>query len=256
MPSMSFQIGSTSYVYEAGLAENAERLASAGLIQDMELVLFELADGQSNFPDTDTIDRLTAVRQRHGLNYTVHLPLDLRSAPDGLHPSLEQARRVIALTRPLAPWAYVAHLDGDGRDADGWGEQALAALRDVVGLAAPSPLAVENLETYDAALFAPLLKQANAQRCIDVGHLWKQGRDPLPLLDAGLPEARVVHLHGCVDGRDHISLAQMSPAQLDPVVRRLATFSGVVTLEVFGEEDFFSSRVALLASMERVADGA
>ena len=256
-PAMSFRPGSTSYVYDAGLAENAERLAAAGLVQDIELVLFELDDGQTNFPDSETVSRLKRVRDTYGVSYTVHLPLDLRCAPEGLsHPSLVQARRVIEITRPLTPWATVAHLDGDGYDQTGWRAQALSALRQVVAWAAPSPVAVENLETYDAAIFASLLAESGARRCVDVGHLWKQGRDPLPLLDAWLPETRVVHLHGCQNGRDHISLARMPPDVLDPVLRRLAAFAGVLTLEVFGEDDFFASRAALLAAMERITNGA
>jgi hypothetical protein len=43
------------------------------------------------------------------------------------------------------------------------------------------------------------------------------------------------------------------PAQLDPVVALLAQrFTGVVTLEVFNQEDFLSSKVALAASLARV----
>lgn len=252
---VAFRLGSTSYVYDAGLAENAERLAAAGLVQDIELVLFDVEGGPSNVPDSATAARLARVRETYGISYTVHLPLDLRSTGEGLHPSLAQAQRVIALTQPLSPWAYVAHLDGEGRHLSGWDVQAAAALDQVVTWAGPVPLAVENLESYDAERFTPLLAAAGAGRCIDIGHLWKQGRDPLPVLEATLSQARVVHWHGCVDGRDHLSLAQMPPEVLDPIMQRLVAFEGVLSLEVFGEDDFFSSRAALLAALERVTHG-
>ena len=33
-------------------------------------------------------------------------------------------------------------------------------------------------------------------RCLDVGHIWKAGGDPAPVLAAWLPRVRVIHLHG------------------------------------------------------------
>jgi len=75
------------------------------------------------------------------------------------------------------------------------------------------------------------------------------GRDPLPVLDAWLPHASVVHLHAMA-GVDHRSLALAASEQLDPVVARLLDWDGVLTLEVF-EDDFFTSRMALLAAVER-----
>jgi hypothetical protein len=46
----------------------------------------------------------------------------------------------------------------------------------------------------------------------------------------------------------------MPPEQIDAVLDRLlgATFRGVLTLEVFGEEDFWSSLEALAASVARL----
>lgn len=249
---MSYRLGSTSYVFDAGLAENAERLAAAGLVRDMELVLFDLPDGVSNYPDDATLQRLRAVQAQYDMSYTVHLPLDLCSVDGALHPSLVEARRVIDLTRSLSPVAYVAHLDGTRVGEPGWAEKAGVALAQAVAWAAPIPLAIENLETYDASAFADLLAQTGAKRCVDVGHLWKQGRDPLPLLDAWLADALVVHLHGCIDGRDHLSLAEMTPEQLDPVIARLASFDGVLTLEVFGEDDTLSSLAAFHQALERL----
>jgi sugar phosphate isomerase/epimerase len=249
---LPFRLGSTSYVYDAGLAENAERLAAAGLVRDMELVLFDLPDGVSNYPDEATLRRLRAVQAQYDMSYTVHLPLDLRSTDGALHPSLVEARRVIELTHSLQPVAYVAHLDGTRLGELGWTQQAADALAQTVAWAGTVPLAIENLETYDASVFADLLTASGSKRCVDIGHLWKQGRDPLPLLDAWLADAQVVHLHGCVDGRDHISLAAVTPAQLDPVIARLAGFDGVLTLEVFGEADTLSSLAAFHQALERL----
>ncbi len=243
----SFRLGSTSYVYRAGLVENAERLA--GTVDDIELVLFDVPDGPSNLPDAATVSRLARIGAAHGLTYTVHLPLDLRAPP---HRSFTLARRIIALTEPLTPWAIVFHLDGTGVGTPAWTKQAVSAVRALAALvSAPQRLALENLETYAPEHLLPVFEDVPVARALDVGHLWKAGRDPLTMLDAWLPFSRVVHLHG-VNGRDHQPLSVMPPARLDPVMQRLRGWAGVLTLEVF-EDDFFVSHAAFMESLARVA---
>jgi sugar phosphate isomerase/epimerase len=111
---------------------------------------------------------------------------------------------------------------------------------------------VENLESYDPTAFAPVLDQVAVSRCVDVGHFWRNKLDPLPHLREWQARTRVVHIHG-VGERDHQSLARMPSDLLDPVVKHLAeNMRGVVTLEVFGVDDFFSSKQALEAAVTRV----
>ena len=198
-----------------------------------------------------TVRRLAALATAHDLTYTVHLPLDLRHDPAGQHPSLQLAARVIDLTARLAPHAYVFHLDGSDVAAPGWLDQASCALEELCTLVEdPQRLALENLENYAPEHLLPLYAAFPIRRTLDIGHLWKMGRDPLPLLDDWLPAASVVHLHGMAT-IDHQSLAVMPPVQLDPIVRALLDWHGVLTLEVF-EDDFFTSHAALLAAIERV----
>lgn len=254
-----FRLGSTSYVYEAGLLANVERLAAERLVDDIELVLFEVENGPTNFPDAATTQALADIAAAAGLTFTVHLPLDLRHDADGEHPSLRLGRRVVEMTRPLNPLAWVFHLDGTGIDEAGWLNQASRAVETALRwVASPELLALENLEHYDPARLEPIHAAFPISRALDIGHLWKQGRSFNNLKNFGGDDrARVVHLHGCADapdGRreDHVSLARMAPAQLDAALRALAGFQGALTLEVFGEADFFSSRAALLQSYNRV----
>lgn len=247
--SLPFRLGSTSYVHPAGLAENAVQLGAAGLIQDMELVLFEVEDGPHNIPTPDELRALAEAAARYDLTYTVHLTRDLLK-PD----ALQRAERVIAATADLPPHAVVAHVDGEQVDAPGWEAGARAQVERVMDwLPDPALLAVENLETYDHRRLEPVYDALPVSRTLDIGHLWKRGLDPLPVLADWLPAARVVHLHGfdAAQGRDHLSLAVMPPDVLDPVVAALAAYRGVMTLEVF-EDDFFTSRAALLDSWRRV----
>lgn len=250
--SCAFRLGATSYVYPGDLIHNVERLA--GQVQDVELVLFELATGESNLPTPAEVERLAALAAAHDITYTVHLPRDLRhdaaygAAQDD--PSLRMAARVMDMTAPLRPHAYVFHLDGAGVDEPGWTDQALRAVTALLDrVAAPQQLALENLESYPPEALLPVFAALPIACTLDVGHLWRVGRDPLPVLDAWLPHARVVHLHGMAE-YDHRTLALAAPVQLDPVVERLLSWGGVLTLEVF-EDDFFTSRAALLASIDR-----
>lgn len=257
-PRLPFRLGSTSYVYPADILPNVQRLAP--LVDDVELVLFEVDDGQNNLPSPDIIDALNSLATEHDLTYTVHLPLDLRLASGDSSPSLEKARRVIGCTCALTPWAYVVHLDGAEVSSDPstavlarWRDQAARSL-DLLGqeVGDPHVLAVENLESYTPDAFLPLLDRLPVSLCLDVGHFIKSGSDPLPYLQTYLERTRVVHLHGCQDGRDHRGLDLLPNALLIDLLDLLVSskYQGVLTLEVFTQRHFFPGRESILALME------
>lgn len=262
---LPFRLGTTSYIIPDDLLPNARFLAAEG-VRDIELLLFEVDDGFSNLPSAETALELAGLAEAHGLSYTVHLPLDLTLGAEGqaYSASLEKARRVIEAARALAPWAYVAHLDGravrTGAGAEAlrrWQDQAVRALEMVAGWAGePNKLCVENLEGYPLDFLEPVLARSPASRCVDVGHLWLDGHDPLPYLAQAAARIRVIHLHG-IDGRDHRSLANMPAKQIDALLAALLglDYRGVVTLEVFDENDFRSSLAALEASLGRIRAG-
>lgn len=258
---LPFRVGATSYIVADDLLPNAEFLAAH--VQDMQLVLFDLPDGQCNVPSPALVAELAAMGRAHDLGYTVHLLHDLRlgDSEDPRHASLQSAYDIMQRTRPLEPWAWVGHLDGrDVRAADTsmeqlawWRHQAHRALQVACDwMDTPAQLAIENLEGYPADFVTPVVMRSSVSRCVDVGHLWLDGHDPIAHLRAAWPRLRVVHLHG-TNERDHASLAHVPPEQLDRVVHLLLArrFTGVVTLEIFGEEDFWSSLAALSASVYR-----
>jgi sugar phosphate isomerase/epimerase len=265
MPHYPFRLGTTSYIVPADILPNVRFLASK--VQDVELVLFEVDDGPNNLPPPAVVTALAAVASEHRLTYTVHLPLDLRlgASGDEGHVSIVKARKVIDCTRALNPWAYVLHLDGrevmnesdPGRIAE-WQAQSIRALEIVASWAGgPQLLAVENLERYPLDFILPVVERVRVNRCVDVGHLWLDGHDPLPYLRAALPRTRVIHLHGLA-GRDHQSLAHVPEEMLNPVVELLLRerYAGVLTLEVFGEADFNSSVAALARACAAVQGAA
>jgi sugar phosphate isomerase/epimerase len=250
MQTYPFRLGTTSYIIPDDILPNARYLA--GKVKDIELILFEVDDGPNNLPSPQVIHELVQIASGHGLTYTVHLPLDLKLGEDGSErdQSLVKAKHVIDCTRGLDPWAYVLHLDGkavrtstDAEQIRRWQDRSVRALEIVSAWAGGAQkLAVENLETYPLDFIQPVLDRIPVSRCVDVGHLWLDGHDPLPYLQAALPRTRVVHLHGIAE-RDHRSLAFMPPGKVRAVLEELlrAQYEGVLTLEIFSEEDFISS---------------
>jgi sugar phosphate isomerase/epimerase len=251
-----YRLGTTSYIIPDDILPNVRFLANQ--IDDIELVLFEVDNGPNNLPGQDTLQALKQLAGQHQLTYTVHLPLDIKLGEPGgqLDVSLLKAQKVIDCTLPLSPFAYVLHLDGrsvlDGTLPGGkakWVEQAARSLEILSGWTGnPQNLAVENLENYPVDFWDDVLDQVPASRCIDVGHLWLGGVDPIPYLRRHLPRAKVIHLHG-IHTRDHQSLRHVPPEQLERVVSLLneSAFSGVATLEIFNRSDFETSLQAIQA---------
>lgn len=250
MQNYFFRLGATSYIIPDDILPNARYLA--GKVKDIELILFEVDDGPNNLPSTEVIDELLQIARQHDLTYTVHLPLDLKLGENGAEydQSLVKAKRVIECTRNLDPWAYVLHLDGrsvrtstDKELIRHWQDQSVRALEIVSGWAGnEEKLAIENLETYPLDFIQPVLERIPVSRCVDVGHLWLDGHDPIPYLQAALPRTRVIHIHGIAE-RDHRSLMFMPQESVRAVWDELirAKYDGVLTLEIFSEEDFLSS---------------
>jgi len=250
MHSYPFRLGTTSYIIPADILPNAHYLADK--VRDIELILFEVDDGPNNLPSMEVIDELLLIAQEHDLTYTVHLPLDLKLGEDGSEQdqSLVKAKRVMDCTRGLDPWAYVMHLDGrsvrTSTDADlirRWQDQSVRALELVAEWAGGAEkLAVENLETYPLDFIQPVLDRIPVSRCVDIGHLWLDQHDPIPYLQTALPRTRVIHIHGIAE-RDHRSLTFMPHEKVREVWTELirANYEGVLTLEIFSEDDFVSS---------------
>ena len=250
MQNYPFRLGTTSYIIPDDILPNARYLA--GKVRDIELILFEVDDGPNNLPSPEVIRELSQIAQENDLTYTVHLPLDLKLGEDGSErdQSLVKARRVIDCTCGLDPRAYVLHLDGkavrtstDAGLIQRWQDHSVRALEIVSGWAgSPDKLAVENLETYPLDFIQPVLDRISVSRCVDVGHLWLDGHDPIPYLQAALPRTRVIHMHGIAE-RDHRSLAFMPREKVSAVWKELVRlkYDGVLTLEIFSEEDFLSS---------------
>jgi sugar phosphate isomerase/epimerase len=245
-----FRLGTTSYIIPDDILPNAHYLVDK--VRDIELVLFEVDDGMNNLPSPQVVEELIELARQHAMTYTVHLPLDLKLGDDSSDKdiSIIKAKRVIDCTRELNPWAYVLHLNGrsvkdskDDKVLSQWQDQSVQALKIVADWAdGMEKLAVENLEGYPVDFIDHVLNRVPVSRCVDIGHLWLDGINPVKYVQAALPRTRVIHLHGIAD-RDHRSLAFMPQEKVQAVLRELirTNYQGVLTLEVFSQDDFLSS---------------
>ncbi len=240
------RIGTTSYIYPADIITNVRKLA--GRVEDIELLLLEVDDPARDLPDKKVVQELRQIAAGHGMTYTVHLPLTLGLA--GNRGNVDLARRVILSTLELDPHGFIVHLeDGFWKRSDElprWVEnsvKSLELLRDATGVL--EKICVENLEDQPSSLMDSVLASIPVSCCVDVGHLWKQGLDPLPCLESWLPRARVIHIHG-VGGKDHQKLSVTPLSRLEPVITLLKrSFDGVMTIEIFNEPDLVDSLAVL-----------
>ena len=246
-----FRLGTTSYIIPDDLVPNVTFLADK--VDDVELVLFESGE-ISNLPGEEVIETLAALAEAHELTYTVHLPLDidLGSREATLRQrSVEKCRKVVHLTEPLRPFAYLLHLPGrrDGRvpadDLTSWTaalEESIQQLLDHGPV--PEALCVETL-AYPYEHVWGLVQRHGLAVCLDIGHILLGGYELAAYLDAYLPRCRVVHLHGIREGKDHCDISELPHDSLTRILGDLhataAQQARVLTLEVFDQRDFDSS---------------
>ena len=244
--SLPFRIGTTSYIIPDDILPNVHFLADK--VKDIELVLFDI-DEYCNIPDECQCAELNAVASTHGLSFTVHLPLNLDFSDEGQSLSIEKAMKVISGTRCLDPLAYVCHLECKNIPAEpgtgliNWQEErirAVEALAERSGIRAD--LAIENLESYPIEWNEPVVRACGTHVTLDIGHLFVQKLDPVPVIRKWLPLTSVIHLHG-VGSRDHQSLRYMPRETIRAVLAEIIRwdYRGVLTLEIFNEADLRDS---------------
>ena len=241
------RIGCTSYVYPAGLVPNVRRLA--GLTDDIELLVFEGADG-AVLPTGAEVSQLLEISQAaagrgRGFTYTVHLPLDLdvcAGERDFREFSLDRTEEIMELAAPLRPRGFVLHLPGGEGGGDEWTCAAMTAARRLRGRA---EIFIENL-AYPFEKLKPVVEGSDAMLCLDIGHALAAGDDWKGILRGFAGRTAAVHLYArdpAGSGR-HLGLHMAPPGFVSDVFGALAScgYENVVTIELFSEEDFFISK--------------
>jgi sugar phosphate isomerase/epimerase len=246
-----FRIATTSFVYPDRIAPNVRALAQ--VVDEVEVLLFE----KNAPPSSGEISEVAGILAETGLTVNVHLPLDAALAAEEPERRGEDARLLrlrIEQTLPWRPTSYCLHIAPSPRDPARaamarWRRHAAESLTRLLrSPAAPEQITVETLD-YPFERVEPLVEEFGLSVCVDLGHLFLHGFDPLPLFERHGNRIKVIHLHGVARGRDHLSLDRMASAFL-PVVRELlAGYRGVVSIEVFSLEALKAS----LPFLEKIA---
>ncbi len=239
----SFRLATTSYIFPAEILPNIRCLGQ--YFDELELVLFESGQ-EDNLPTPGEIREMGCLASDLDLTYNVHLPADLFFGdPD---PALrrkfcETAFSFYERTLPLAPTAYILHLDS--RKADETVEPDRSAWRDRVGESLQAMqmkgielrrVAVENLE-YPLQRISSFAEAFDMSFCLDIGHLLRYGHDVAEQMASFLKMCSVVHLHGVDNGKDHTGLDHIPPAEWGVICKALEEYDGSLSLEVFSLDD-------------------
>ncbi|MBS3812234.1 sugar phosphate isomerase/epimerase [Candidatus Bipolaricaulota bacterium] len=246
MHNYPFQLGCTSLTHpNLGLVENVRR-------RPVEFDLIELTlEYPRNLPlEDDDIDELNRLKDKEGLDYSVHLPLSVRLAstnPRLRQPSIEVVAETYERAERLNPLTYTLHvspiyppggspltrlfeLDQYANRIE-YAKDSLLKLKDHVD---PGKIAVENLFTELRDLQG-FLNHEGYRRCLDVGHMIKGGKDPLLHFYRNADVIENVHLHGVVGDRDHQQLepdSDLDLVGLFEVIKEVG-YEGPIVLEQF-----------------------
>jgi sugar phosphate isomerase/epimerase len=250
-----FRLGCTSYVYPDEHLPNVEK--SAPMVDDIEVVLFESLD-YSNLPSKTVISKLAKLGKENDTTFTIHFPIDKKagSADTAERKAFQkQVEEIMALTAPLDPCAFLLHLEpaGDGDPREVWASRAreTCALAQKLAGGRPERICVENLG-YPHGWNKPMVADNGFSYCFDVGHALRYTGTLEDAANELMPKTRVIHFHGWDGNKDHLSLARMDKAILRPFIRNhLKNYRGVLTLEVFSENETFESVEVLKSLWEK-----
>jgi len=243
-----FRLGCTSYVLPDEILPNVRFMANK--VDDIELVLFE-SDTASNMPGKEAFLSMQEIANENDLTFTVHFPIDRKAgAADAVERRVfrQSVVEIIKRTRNLPISGYLLHFEGLGDENDAsevrrWSD-AIDEFCDRMLMETgtdPTRICVENL-AYDPALHKQIIDKYRFSHCIDVGHLWRYGADWRSYVNQAIDFTRIIHLHGVANGQDHLRLeSHAQQDELQELTSMLRKYSGVVTLEVFGEHDTLTS---------------
>ncbi|MCI0454476.1 MAG: sugar phosphate isomerase/epimerase [Candidatus Dadabacteria bacterium] len=239
------QVGTTSYIYPDDIIPNVRKLVN--FVDDIELVLFEGND-YSNLPSSDDIKTLRNISYDTGISYTVHLPIDLDiCSRDGEFRmfSLKRMIEIMRLTSLLDPRGYIIHLPRREIESEEmWVLRTVRSLSDIFIEFGNEGVLIENL-SYPIKHILPIIEEFDFKLCLDISHTLNCSDDWKGIFDSNFGRINVIHFYGPKkDGDGHTGLQNAERKFVKSVVDRVmsSNFSGLLTLEVFGTEDFFESK--------------
>jgi len=232
-----FKIGSTSFIYPDGYAQNVKMLAP--YLDEIELLLFESA--YTSLPSKNEIKRLSLLSNEFDLSYNIHLPIDIflgDQDPLLRHHAVETIKKVFDLTAPISPSTHTLHLSYGEADFEKerikrWQERLYNSIEQLFSTGINSEMISIETLTYPLEWVENILNNFNLSVCIDLGHLMLQQFDMESVFNQYGKRTSIIHLHGVENQKDHLPLDRLSKKKSDIVMGILKRFNGVVSLEVF-----------------------
>ena len=239
------QIGTTSYIYPDDIIPNVRKLVN--LVDDIELVLFEGKD-YSNLPNIDDVKTLRKISEETGISYTVHLPIDLDICSKDAEFrkfSIKRTIEIMKLTSPLNPRGYIVHLPRrEVESEEMWILSTVRSLSEIFIEFENEKVLIENL-SYPIKHILPITEEFDFRLCFDISHTLKCSDSWREIFDKSLSRIKVIHFYGPErEGEGHTGLQKAERNFVKLVIDKIMSsdFSELLTLEVFGTEDFFESK--------------
>jgi sugar phosphate isomerase/epimerase len=233
-----FNIGTTSFIYPDDYVANVKMLGP--YLENIELLLFE-SNHTDALPSKQVIGELANLAKDFNLTYNVHLPTDISISnrdPQQQSIAVETIVRVVERVAPLCPTTLTLHvpyhddsLEKD--DVKNWQERAIKNLDKILASGIPAQLiSIENLD-YPFEIVAPVISGLDLTICLDCGHLMLHGDDIQTFFNTYSAKTAIIHVYGVEKNHFHGALDQLPEKLMAPIMRLLAKFNGIVSLEVF-----------------------
>lgn len=237
-----FRLACPSFIYPAGYVENVRRLGAC--VDEIELLLLESTP--DCLPAKREIDELSLLGNDCSLTYNIHLPTDVSLGADDPDPgnaAVDALLRAIDCSRPLTPVSYALHVPfagvpGDLKSLSVWQDRVRKNLERLLtesGLPGRA-IALETLG-YPLEYLETVIRELDFSICLDTGHLMVQKAPCQAFYQAFQQRIIIIHVHGVVNGRDHLALDRLSTVQTREIGHILKHFRHSVSLEVFSGQD-------------------
>ncbi len=241
-----FNIGTTSFIYPDDYVPNVKMLGP--YLENIELLLFE-SNHTDALPPKQVIGELANLAKDFNLTYNVHLPTDISISsrdPQQQSIAVEMIIRVVERVAPLCPTTLTLHVpyhdDLLAEDkVKSWQERVIKNLDKVLANGTPAQLiSIENLD-YPFEILDPIISELDLSICLDCGHLMLHGDDILTFFNTYTAKTAIIHLYGVAKNHFHGALDQLPETKMASIMRLLAKFNGIVSMEVFAYEHLDTS---------------
>ena len=233
-----FNIGTTSFIYPDDYVPNIKMLGP--YLENIELLLFE-SNHTDALPSKQVIGELASLAKDFNLAYNVHLPTDISISsrdPQQQRIAVETISRVAERVAALSPTTLTLHVpcNDDSLDEDNiksWQERVIKNIAKIMANGTPGDLiSIENLD-YPFEFLVPIISELDLTICLDCGHLLLHGDDNEKFFNTYSAKIAIIHLYGVAKNHFHGSLDQLPEKLMAPIMRLLAHFNGIVSMEVF-----------------------